>query len=66
LIAVYGTDGFFDLVHGRITVNPDGSNGWEDSTTGRQAYVVQKMPADQMARFIEDRMMHQPVKKTQN
>jgi pyrimidine-specific ribonucleoside hydrolase len=66
LIAVYGTDGFFDLVHGRITVNPDGSNGWEDSTTVRQAYVVQKMPADQMARFIEDRMMHQPVKKTQN
>jgi pyrimidine-specific ribonucleoside hydrolase len=66
LIAVYGTDGFFDQVTGTIKVNPDGSNGWVDSPAGRHTYVVQKMPVDQMARFIEDRMMHQPVKKTQN
>jgi inosine-uridine nucleoside N-ribohydrolase len=66
LLAVYGTGGFFDLVNGTIKVNPDGSNGWVDSPGGRQAYVVQKMPVDQMARFIEDRMMHQPVSKTQH
>jgi len=28
LIAVYGTKGFFTVVPGEITVNPDGSNGW--------------------------------------
>jgi len=66
LIAVYGTGGFFDQVTGTIRVNPDGSNSWVDSPDGKHVYVVQKMPVDQMARFIEDRMMHQPVKKTQN
>jgi inosine-uridine nucleoside N-ribohydrolase len=66
LIAVYGTGGFFDRVTGTIKVNPDGSNGWVDSPAGTHSYVVQKMPVDQMARFIEDRMMHQPGKKTQN
>ena len=29
LIGVYGTEGFFDTVRGKIIVNPDGSNGWE-------------------------------------
>jgi pyrimidine-specific ribonucleoside hydrolase len=66
LIAVYGIEGFFNQVTGTIKVNPDGSNGWVDSPTGRHTYVVQKMPVDQMVRFIEDRMMHQPVRKSQN
>jgi inosine-uridine nucleoside N-ribohydrolase len=62
LIAVYGTRGFFDRVTGTIRVNADGSNDWVDSPGGRHTYVVQKKPVDQMVRFIEDRMMHQPVK----
>jgi len=65
LIAVYGTGGFFDQVQGNIVVNPDGSNGWVDSPSGNHVYVVQKMPVDEMVRFIEDRMMHLPVSKTQ-
>jgi hypothetical protein len=44
----------------------DGSNGWVDSPDGKHVYVVQKMPVEQKAQFIEDRMMHQPVKKAQN
>jgi pyrimidine-specific ribonucleoside hydrolase len=66
LIAVYGTEGFFDRVTGTMKVNPDGSNGWIDSPAGKHTYVVQKMPVDQMVRFIEDRMMHQPMIKSQN
>jgi inosine-uridine nucleoside N-ribohydrolase len=62
LIAVYGTEGFFDRVTGTIRVNADGSNGWTDSPDGKQSYVVQKMPVEEMVRFIEDRMMHQPMK----
>jgi inosine-uridine nucleoside N-ribohydrolase len=60
LIAVYGTKGFFTVVPGEITVNSDGSNGWNSMTDGKHVYVVQDMPVDQMSRFIEERMMHIP------
>jgi inosine-uridine nucleoside N-ribohydrolase len=66
LIAVYGTKGFFTTVSGTIIVNPDGSNGWVNQADGRHAYVIQKMPVDKMSRFIEDRMMHLPVKHQNN
>jgi inosine-uridine nucleoside N-ribohydrolase len=62
LIGVYGTKCFFSTVPGKIIVNPDGSNGWIDDPRGKQTYVVQEMPVDQMSRFIEDRMMHIPYK----
>jgi inosine-uridine nucleoside N-ribohydrolase len=61
LIGVYGTEGFFDSRKGTILVNADGSNGWKDDARGKQTYVIQKMPVAEMARFIEDRMMHIPV-----
>jgi inosine-uridine nucleoside N-ribohydrolase len=64
LIAVYGTEGFFDTVRGKIIVNPDGSNSWIDKPDGNQIYVKQKMPVSQMSIFIEQRMMHQPIPKT--
>lgn len=62
LIGVYGTEGFFDTVRGRIIVNPDGSNSWQDDQNGKHLYVKQKMSVPEMSRFIEDRMMHIPVK----
>jgi inosine-uridine nucleoside N-ribohydrolase len=61
LIAVYGTAGFFETRRGNIIVKSNGSNLWEDSRSGKHFYVVQKMPAEEMARFIEERMMHIPV-----
>lgn len=63
LIGIYGTEGFFDTVRGKIIVNPDGSNTWENSRQGKHTYVMQKMAAIRMSMFIEDRMMHQPVFK---
>ena len=63
LIAVYGTDGFFDTTRGNIIVNSDGSNGWEDNPDGKHAYVIQKMPVAEISKFIEDRMMHTPIVK---
>jgi inosine-uridine nucleoside N-ribohydrolase len=60
LIGVYGTEGFFNTVRGKIIVNPDGSNIWENNPDGKQIYVKQKMPVPQMSAFIEDRMMHKP------
>jgi len=61
LIGVYGTEGFFDLVRGKIIVNQDGSNRWENKAEGKHFYVKQKMPVTQMSTFIEDRMMHVPM-----
>jgi inosine-uridine nucleoside N-ribohydrolase len=63
LIGVYGTDGFFDKVRGKIIINPDGSNSWENSKDGKQFYVKQKMPVAEISSFIENRMMHEPMLK---
>jgi len=60
LIGVYGTEGFFNTKRGTIVVNSDGSNTWKDDPQGKHQYVIQKMPVPEMARFIEDRMMHLP------
>jgi len=60
LIAVYGTEGFFETKRGTITVYPDGSNSWKDDPSGNHQYVIQKMPVPEMTKFIEDRMMHVP------
>lgn len=62
LIGMYGTEGFFETVRGRMVVYPDGSNAWENDPEGKHLHVVQKMPVDQMAAFIEARMMHRPTK----
>lgn len=63
LIGTYGTDGFFTKVKGRITVNADGTNTWVNDANGRHEYVVQKMPVKEMETFLENRMMHLPIKK---
>jgi inosine-uridine nucleoside N-ribohydrolase len=62
LIAVYGTDRFFESKRGTIIVHSDGSNSWKDDPQGKHQYVIQKMPVAQITRFIEDRMMHIPIK----
>jgi inosine-uridine nucleoside N-ribohydrolase len=63
LIGVYGKEKFFDTVQGRIIINSDGSNTWEDSHEGKHFYVKMKKPVNEIATFIEDRMMHLPVKQ---
>ena len=63
LIAVYGTEGFFETRNGNIIVKSNGSNSWEDSPEGKHFYVIQKMPVNDIGKFIEDRMMHVPISK---
>jgi inosine-uridine nucleoside N-ribohydrolase len=65
LIALYGTEGFFDTKRGTIIIHPDGSNSWKDDPEGKHRYVVQKMPIPEITRFIEDRMMHVPISRPQ-
>jgi inosine-uridine nucleoside N-ribohydrolase len=63
LIGIYGNEGFFDTVRGRIIVNQNGSNSWENDPNGKHIYVKQKMGVKEMATFIENRMMHIPINK---
>lgn len=63
LIGTYGTEGFFTKVRGNIIVNNDGSNTWNKDPNGLHEYVIQEMPLNDMEKFIENRMMHMPVKK---
>ena len=64
LIAVYGTEGFFETRRGNIIVNSNGSNSWKDNPDGKHFFVIQKMPVSEMSKFIEDRMMQVPVSKS--
>jgi purine nucleosidase len=61
LIATYGIEGFFDAARGTIIVSKNGSNKWKNDKMGKHKYVIQKMPVNEMADFIEERMMHQPL-----
>ena len=63
IIAVYGPEKFFSLKPGNIIVAPDGSNSWQDDQNGRHAYVDWKMDKKELEKFMEERMMHVPVKK---
>jgi len=63
LIAVYGTDDFFDTRRGTILIDETGNNLWIDDPDGKHQYVIQKMPVPEITRFIEERMMHIPSDK---
>lgn len=63
LAAVRGTADYFDVVRGKMTVLDDGSNTWTDDEQGPHAYLVFKMPKEQLTAEIEHLMMHQPQAK---
>lgn len=59
LVGVSGYEPYYTVKTGRVTMNADGSNGWD--TTGKsQAYLVEKMPVVQVEKIINDLMQHQP------
>lgn len=59
LVAVRGYKPYFSLHPGRIIVNNDGSNGWDDHGKGHY-YLVQKESPDKMADVINQLMMQVP------
>jgi len=58
LVAVQGTERFFDVVRGRMIVQSDGSNTWRDDPNGPHERLTWKKA--ELTRYIEDIMMHQP------
>jgi len=59
LVAVRGVDSFYDLVPGRITVNLDGSNGWDSEGEGHY-YLVEKTDPKIIEDIINELIQHQP------
>ena len=61
LIAVRGYKNYFDVVEGKIIVNKDGSNNWDEKGK-RDKYLTLKMPVAQLENVINNLMMHLPKK----
>jgi pyrimidine-specific ribonucleoside hydrolase len=59
LVAIKGTEPFYQLRSGRMITHADGSNGWDASGKGPY-YLVEKMPVPQVTQIINQLMMHQP------
>jgi pyrimidine-specific ribonucleoside hydrolase len=59
LVAVKGYLPYYTLHKGRIKIVDNGSNTWDDHGKGH-AYLVAKMPAENVAAIINELMMHQP------
>lgn len=61
LVGVRGYEPYYTVKSGRLTVNADGSNGWDEAGKGHQ-YLIEKMPAPEVEALINELMQHQPVK----
>lgn len=62
LVAAEGYTPYYTVRTGRLTLNPDGSNGWDASGRGHQ-YLVERVPARQVEQRINELMQHQPLKR---
>lgn len=62
LVGVKGYAPYYTVKSGRLTMNPDGSNGWNAAGKGHQ-YIVVKTPVPQVEKIINNLMQHQPVKR---
>ncbi|WP_420147400.1 nucleoside hydrolase [Spirosoma sp.] len=62
LVGVKGAESYYTVKPGRLTMNEDGSNGWDASGKGHY-YLVEKMPASEVETLINELMQHQPVKR---
>ena len=58
LIAVCGTSPYFNTTKGRIIVNTNGSNSWENDPAGLHEYVTFRQSVNEIGTTIENLMMH--------
>lgn len=62
LAAVYDVEEFFDLVPGRITLEWDGVNGWDNSGSGHYYLKEKEEGLDHVQNTINDLLLHQPTR----
>ena len=63
LVAVLGPAPYYGVVDGRLTLQPDGTNGWDPAGRGHQYLVAQRPPAEVQA-LLNRLMQHQPAAGT--
>ena len=61
LVGVRGYSPYYTVKTGRLTMNADGSNGWDSAGKGHE-HLVEKMPVAQVEALINELMQHQPKK----
>lgn len=57
LVAIKGHEPYYSLQRGKFIIK-GGNNAWENNSTGKHAYLVEKMPVTQVTEIIEKLMMH--------
>jgi inosine-uridine nucleoside N-ribohydrolase len=62
LVAVRGADRYFNTVKGKIRIEKNGANSWQDDPNGKHEYLTWKTSPEELTILIEDLMMHEPVK----
>lgn len=62
LVGVRGYEPYYSVKSGRLIMNADGSNGWDNAGKGHQ-YLVEKRSASEVEALINELMQHQPVKQ---
>lgn len=63
-VAIKGYAPYYNAERGTFSiVNEEGTNKWTADPAGRDLRLIEKVPAAEMARLLENYMMHQPVKK---
>jgi inosine-uridine nucleoside N-ribohydrolase len=61
MIAVKGFAPYYNLHYGHIQVANDGKNTWIDAVK-TQAYLVEAKPSSEVESYVNNAMMHQPIK----
>lgn len=62
LVGIRGYERYYSVVEGRMIVEAWGGNDWDKSGKGH-FYLVEKMPALQMEKVLNELIMHQPLPK---
>jgi len=60
LVGIRGIKPYFGLKRGRMVVEKNGSNTWQDDPNGPHTHLIEAMPIPQVTEVIETLMMHRP------
>lgn len=62
LVAIRGAAPYYNIQKGEIILK-GGNNEWKNDPNGKQSYLIEKMPVEQVRAEIEALMMHRPGSK---
>lgn len=60
LVAIKGVAPYYNMVRGRLIYDEDGMGYWENDIHGKDGYIVEKTPPQEMSQIIEAYMMQKP------